>query len=152
MRSRGFTLVELLVVLVVLALVMAVMPRLFAGGQGRELAIASHDLASVLREARGLALRSGHTAAVIIDLSTGTYRLMGSDQVHRLPSRMHLTLLTTAEDRVDAASASIRFFADGSSTGGRVTLSEGSRSAAVGIDWLTGRVSLNDSIAAPGSF
>src|SRR5690348_12254506 len=135
MRSQGFTLVELLVVLVVLALVMAVMPRFFAGGQGRELAIASRDLASSLREARGLALRSGHTAAVIIDPSAGTYRLTGSDHVHRLPSRIHLTLLTTAEDRIDAASASIRFFADGSSTGGRVTLSEAGRRAAVLIDW-----------------
>ena len=34
----------------------------------------------------------------------------------------------------------VRFFADGSSTGGRVTLMVGERSYAVDVDWLTGRV------------
>ena len=34
----------------------------------------------------------------------------------------------------------IRFFPDGSSTGGRVTLMVGERSYAVDVDWLTGRV------------
>ena len=38
----------------------------------------------------------------------------------------------------------IRFQPDGSSTGGRITLADGRRRMAVGVDWLTGRVSVAD--------
>jgi hypothetical protein len=36
----------------------------------------------------------------------------------------------------------IRFFGDGSSTGGSVTILQGERRSDVTVDWLTGRVSL----------
>jgi hypothetical protein len=38
----------------------------------------------------------------------------------------------------------IRFFPDGSSTGGRIGLSRNDRRAAVAVDWLTGLVSVDD--------
>ena len=147
-RAKGFTLVELLAVLVILALVMAIMPRFFSGQGRRELAIAAHDLASTLRETRGLALRSGHSEAVLINLRTGAYRSTASDSLRQVPSTMHLSLVTTAEDRVDAATGSIRFFADGSSSGGSISLTQGARRSEVVVDWLTGRISLHESAAA----
>jgi prepilin-type N-terminal cleavage/methylation domain-containing protein len=64
MRARGFTLVELLVVLVILALVLALLPRFISGGQERvELQSETSALASALRETRGRALRDGKTAS-----------------------------------------------------------------------------------------
>jgi len=38
----------------------------------------------------------------------------------------------------------IRFNPDGSSTGGRISLADGRRRLGVGVDWLTGRVSVAD--------
>ena len=38
----------------------------------------------------------------------------------------------------------IRFYPDGSSTGGRITVSSGERKFLVDVDWLTGRVSIED--------
>jgi general secretion pathway protein H len=149
MRSKGFTLVELLAVLVILALVMLIMPRFFGGQAQRQLALAAQDLAITLRETRGLALRTGHTEAVLINLRTGAYGSTASERLRQVPSSMHISLVTTAEDRVDAATASIRFFADGSSTGGSISLTQGVRRSQVMVDWLTGRISLNDSVAAP---
>ena len=43
---------------------------------------------------------------------------------------------------------SIRFYPDGSSNGGRVTVGAGGRAFAVDVDWLTGHVTIND--APPG--
>jgi len=39
---------------------------------------------------------------------------------------------------------SIRFYPDGSSTGGRITVAAGERKYLVDVDWLTGRVSINE--------
>ncbi|TCV91049.1 hypothetical protein EC912_1171, partial [Luteibacter rhizovicinus] len=46
------------------------------------------------------------------------------------------------EDRVNATTGRIRFFPDGSSTGGRVTLGRGTREWHVNVGWLTGAVSV----------
>ena len=43
-----------------------------------------------------------------------------------------------------ATTGDIRFNPDGSSSGGRITLADGSRRVAVGVDWLTGRVTVAD--------
>jgi len=38
----------------------------------------------------------------------------------------------------------IRFFPDGSSTGGRISVARGQRTLVVEVDWLLGRVSVNE--------
>ena len=43
-----------------------------------------------------------------------------------------------SDDKVGA----IRFYPDGSSTGGRITVASGERKYLVDVDWLTGRVSI----------
>ena len=60
-----------------------------------------------------------------------------------MPAGIDLELLTVATELGGGgARGGIRFFPDGSSTGGRVTLSHGSRQYFVDVDWLTGRVSV----------
>ena len=39
---------------------------------------------------------------------------------------------------------SIRFFPDGSSTGGHISLIEGKTEYRVNVDWLTGRIAIED--------
>jgi general secretion pathway protein H len=48
--------------------------------------------------------------------------------------------LTIAGERADTRRGDIRFNPDGSSSGGRITIAEGGRRIAIGVDWLTGRV------------
>ncbi len=137
----GFTLVEMLVVLAILALVMAVMPPLLAGSQGRaELDAAARELAAALRETRSLAIRDGRSASFTLD-AAHRFRA-GGGQARSLPPSLGLAL--AAGDEAHAApSGAIRFFADGSSTGGRLTLLSGERRTDVTVDWLTGRVALD---------
>jgi hypothetical protein len=51
-------------------------------------------------------------------------------------------LLALNKDTLEPGRGIIRFFADGSSTGGVVRLVRGERRADVAIDWLTGRVAI----------
>ena len=138
-RERGFTLVELLVVLGILALVLALVPPLLSSGRtAAELSATARAIAAALRETRGLAIGRGRTEAFLVDTGTGTF---GGATLHRAPAGIGLSLFTTSDDAVDATRGFIRFFPDGSSTGGGVRLVQGDRRSDVLVDWLSGRVS-----------
>ena len=57
---------------------------------------------------------------------------------------MRDSLLTISGEQRDVTQGDIRFNPDGSSTGGRISVADGARSIAVGVDWLSGRVSVAD--------
>src|SRR5271163_887274 len=138
--STGFTLVELLVVMVIIALLMTGVPRLIAGLPGVRLRAAADDMADRLKGLHSEALRRGATMALIVDPAARTYRISTDTLPHPLPEVV---------DRVDVKSsgilpadgtAQISFFADGTATAGMVRLRHGRRAAAITVDWLTGRV------------
>lgn len=158
MASKGFTLVEMLVVLAVMALIVAIVPPFLGGGQSKaELQTAARAIEAALRETRSLAIRQGRSQAFLVDAASGSYRGGDRDRTRHVPVGIRLSLFaasdrlpggddasdTASESRRDDAPSAIRFFADGSSTGGGVRLRQGGRSAEVAVDWLTGRVSLD---------
>jgi general secretion pathway protein H len=151
MREKGFTLIELLVTLAIAASLVAIALPLLSGATERaQFKSAAHSIADALRQTRSLAIASGKDAALIIDVQ-GAYRIETAGAVHHLPTGISLVLLTTTKERRTETAGSIRFFPDGSSTGGSVRLIEGGRHYDVLIDWLTGRVSLDDRTPLPAS-
>ena len=148
-RSTGFTLVELLVVLAILALVIGLLPGLLPGAQAKaELRAATREITAALREARGQAVAVGSTAAFALDTKNGRFRA-GAALPHRLPRSVRATLVTTTEDRLDDGAGTIRFFADGGSSGGGVRLAQGERRVDIRVDWLTGHVAVEEGQHVP---
>lgn len=144
-RERGFTLLEVLVVLVIAAAGYALVIRFAAGGvSGAELKSAARVVAAGLRDARATAIATQETAAMTLDLEDRRFEVTGRDRSRHLPSRLDLKLFTAQAEIVDDRRGSIRFYPDGSSTGGRVTLGSGERKLLVDVDWLTGRVSIKE--------
>lgn len=144
---RGFTLIELMVVMVVAAAALGlVMPHFGAALSGMELKGAARDVASGLRYARGRAIALQGETAVVIDLENRSYRIEGAgdDRVHDLGRNTELHLVTGRSEVRGDREGAIRFFADGSSTGGRLTLEAGNRGFVVDVRWLTGKVSILD--------
>jgi general secretion pathway protein H len=125
-REAGFTLLELIVTLSILGL----------GLRGT-----AAQLASGLRLTRSEAILRNQSTAFEIDLAGHRYRV-GSGAVRQLPMQLQLALLTVTGEQHYAAQGAIRFNPDGSSTGGRIEVADGARSIAVGVDWLSGRVSV----------
>jgi general secretion pathway protein H len=141
-RTAGFTLIELLVVLGVLALVLAVAVPLLPGAADRTaLRTATNEIAAGLREARSLALAHGRSAAFTLDTARRAYRVGDGASWHALPASVATELFTATQEQADDVAGDIRFFSDGSSTGGGVRLVQGKAGDEIRVDWLTGRVS-----------
>ncbi|MBV8889097.1 MAG: GspH/FimT family pseudopilin [Alphaproteobacteria bacterium] len=142
--QAGFTLIELIVVLAILGFTLA----LFIGYKppwSTSLGIkgTAATLASGLRLARSEAILRDQPVAFELDLTGHRYRI-GGNPPQPLPADLSIELLTVLGERRDARDGDIRFNPDGSSTGGRISLSDSRRRVSVGVDWLTGRVSVAD--------
>jgi general secretion pathway protein H len=142
--ARGFTLLELLVTLAVLSLALVLILGYKAPWSTRlSLKGTAATLASELRLARSEAIAGNRPVSFVVDLDAHRYRV-GDGAVRHLPRRITIALLTVAGERLGKTTGAIRFNPDGSSTGGRIALAEGGQRIAIGIDWLSGRVSVAD--------
>jgi len=143
MTEKGFTLLELLVVLVIAGLVLAfVVPVGGRHGERAELARSVDQMASALRMTRSRAIRNDRPEALVVDVKQALYRDAGNAGLGAFPAGTHLTLVTTEDEQQSGALGSIRFFPDGSSTGGGITIEKGALRYDVLVDWLTGSVSI----------
>ncbi len=140
---RGFTLLELLVVLAVIGLVMVAVPMMIAGGRpGPETRAAAIEIASALRQARGESIARFRPVVFLIDVDERRYRIGENGAAKELPEKMTLSLYTARSELADETAGGIRFFPDGSATGGRVTVAHGNFRYTVAVDWLTGVVTM----------
>lgn len=139
--SRGFTLLELLVVLAIGVLIISLVPPLLSGMEGTtELRAAARQLAAGLRQARNEAVIKQREATLTLDLERRRFTVTGSAQEHALPENLSVNLFTAQAELLNTATGRIRFFPDGSSTGGRIDLANKRFAYGVDVDWLTGRV------------
>ncbi len=143
--QAGVTLLELLIVLSIMAIIAAlVVPLLGPGVSNTELKSAARQMAAGLRLARSEAVAQRLDTRVMLDLEHRTFQVERDARVHTLPREVEMKLFTAQSDLVSDRVGAIRFFPDGGSNGGRVTLASGERKFEVDIDWLTGRVAILD--------
>jgi general secretion pathway protein H len=144
--SAGVTLLELLVVLTIMAIAAAFVYPMFSGtgASTGELKSAARQIAAGLRAARSEALATRQETRLVLDLEQRSFRIDRDAYVHPLPKVIEMKLFTAQSDLVNDRVGAIRFFADGGSNGGRVTLASGARKYDIDVDWLTGRVAIRD--------
>ena len=143
-KASGFTLIELVVVLAIGVAIYAVLLAVPLGGGRADLKAAARTLASGLREAQTTAMATRRDATLTLDLEAREYLVAGEKEPRKLPDDVDLKLYTAQSEVLGERTGAIRFYPDGSSTGGRVTLASGKREYRVDVDWLTGRVSIED--------
>jgi general secretion pathway protein H len=138
-RSQaGFTLLEMLVVLAILALVTTVaMPLLHRPSDTVRLKSTAQEFVAALRATRAAAILHNSEATLVIDVSE---RKFASPVVSPrfIPKDIATTLVFAASEQSVASQAGFRFFPDGSATGGDIVLALRERQTKICIDWLTG--------------
>lgn len=143
MRSHGFSLLELMLVVLLIALIFTMVPRMLGTGvSGAELKSSVRALNSAMKLARDAAINTRREAYVTINVETREFTTTFESRTHKLNDQLTLKLFTSQADQLDQATASFRFYPDGSSNGGRVTVGANEREFAIDIDWLTGRSSI----------
>ena len=141
-RAAGFTLIEVIVVLVILGLGLALLAtRGPLRSAALDLRAATGEVAQALRLARTRAIATDRTVVVSLDPAGNAFRV-GSGPAQPLPRGVAMEALAT--QGAAPGIAAFRFAPDGSASGGRITLTAGGRQAMVGVDWLTGRVTVGE--------
>jgi general secretion pathway protein H len=140
--ESGFTLFEMMVVLTIVAL----MTVLIIAGQNRvspsvHARAAAQALSGALREARSEAMMQDRSVSFTLDVSNRTYR-WGNSPRQALSDDLRLSLLIGDDQLRPGEGASIRFDPDGSSSGGRISIDGDNQIWIVGVDWLSGRVTI----------
>jgi general secretion pathway protein H len=143
-RDGGFTLIELVVVFAILAMVLVLlMGRGFAPSRTLDLRASANQLAAGLREARAQAIFANRPTQLHIDLANRLWQAPDG-VVTALPATATVRVVTLAGNLDRDRGGNIGFEPDGSSSGGRIELADGASRIDIGIDWLTGRVSVGD--------
>jgi general secretion pathway protein H len=139
-NSRGFSLLELVLVLMVLGLSgLIVLPNVEKGLRDRDLRRSALALAAAARELRSQALRQGVPQRLVLNMSESSYRV-ARNEVH-FPASIKIDAVAGAEV-LDDGSRQFLFFPNGSTFGGRIDLSSGadSTSYSIRLHPLTGTV------------
>jgi general secretion pathway protein H len=130
-RASGFSLLEMVVVLAILAMAAALIaPRAAAWRDDMRIEQAARDLATGLRAARAAAIHANREAVFVLDGVTGRYWSDVAPAPKALPKRV---------SAMDGVPRTIRFFPDGGTSGGTLRLSEANRIAVIQVDSLSGR-------------
>ncbi len=134
--------IELIVVLAIMSVMIAmvanrgspVSPSIHARG-------AIRAISGALRAARSEAVMSNRSVAFNVDTTNRRF-WWGNNPPVSLSGDLNVALLTASDQTANGAVGRIRFDPDGGSTGGRVAIAGGDRTWWIGVDWLSGRVSI----------
>ena len=137
-KDTGLTLLELLVVISVMALIAVALPSVLArpAAHGDTVRAVLADL----RAARAEAVFAGTPVDMVLDIDRRRYGKGLADR--NLPEGTEMTVTTAREITGPGRAPVIRFFPDGSASGGRIGVATGAQSDVIEVRWLTGGVAL----------
>jgi general secretion pathway protein H len=113
--ARGFTLIELMLVLMLMGIAsVIVMPNIEKGMQDREVRRSALGLAAAARNLRSRAIDEGMPQLLVLDIEQNNYRAARGAEVH-LPADVKFTSVVGGE--IIDRDAPIRFLPNGAATG-----------------------------------
>lgn len=119
--ARGFTLIEMTVVIAVIAIAMGVVvPMIDAGITAREVRRAARQIAATMHHLRTEAVSQGAPVAMQIDVDQNSIETVGGGRWAVLTERA--VIEDVAAEEVERGRFRIRFFPNGSNTGAAVVL------------------------------
>src|SRR6202163_603668 len=136
--ERGFTLLEMVCVLAVIAMLAAVLLPLIPHQTSRSrLQAYALQAATLLKADRNAAIRHQAQVATLVDTETRSIRSGVSREMIRIPDDVHFDALLPQTCRQRAALSTISFFADGMSCGGTIALTRLDTGHEGRVNWLT---------------
>ncbi|NRP89023.1 hypothetical protein GFPCMMHI_04948 [Ensifer adhaerens] len=141
--QEGFTLIEVLAVVAIMTLVASIaLPVLKRPPDRVAVEATARRVAAVMRLAHAQAISSNKETLVEIDVESRRVSPPSGSQIP-LPADMSMTVVAARPERISGSALGLRFFPDGTSTGGDVVLALRDRRAKISVNWLTGEATLD---------
>ena len=138
--ARGFTLLELIVVLLLAGLVAALVAPSFSGTlESARLRSGAAEVRSVLTLARTLAASGSKVRTVSFDIEKGEFAVLGEARTYLLPEGVRIESARVGGAVVEEETFRVRFFPDGSAEEAEIVVSSASGGGIrVTVEPLTG--------------
>jgi general secretion pathway protein H len=144
-HQHGFTLLEMVCVIALIALMAAVLlPFLPQHTSRARLQAYALQAASLLKADRNAAIARRANVTTLVDPPSRAIRSGVSSQFLRIPDDVRFDALLPRTCRHRAALSAISFFADGMSCGGTIALARLDTTYEIRVNWLTGRIEIVD--------
>lgn len=141
-RELGFTLFEMLAVMVILSLVFAAVP--IAARSTSPIAKAKNDAATISARLRGLraaAIATSGQKFAVVDIAKRQIRFDDGRAPITIDRALSISVTSADSERTANGLRGIRFYPNGGSSGATITIASGSNGYRIRVNWLTGRVS-----------
>jgi general secretion pathway protein H len=142
-RERGFTLLEMVCVIALIAMLVAVVlpfvPRHTSRSRLQAFAL---EAATLLKADRNAAIRRQAEVSTVVDARSHAIRSGATAQTLRIPDDVRFDAMLPQSCRQRAALLAISFFADGMSCGGTIALARLDTAYEIRVNWLTGRIEI----------
>ena len=142
--GNGFTLLEMLVVLVLLSFMVVIVPPSLSRPTTGELKMLTQQMASALRYTRSKAIAAKAEATFNLDVEERWYQYPGVPHGQQFSESLVVKFTAARKEFVNTTMGGIRFYADGSSTGGEIAISQADRQQIITVSWITGKVKVHD--------
>ena len=139
---RGFTLFELLIVMTILAISIGAVFTFYRPNSGvTTLKALASQIATKIRDTRIAAIYSQRDQLVMVDIDKRNFIFQNGKSNIILPRDIKLTMTGASGEKYSNNQLAVRFFPNGSSTGGVITFLREKQAYEIRVNWLTGRVS-----------
>ena len=149
--QRGFTLLEIILVIAIIAAASVLAATAMGGGfQGMQLKASARQIAANLRYTRAQAIETGRPQRFVIDPARHTWQ---APKAHHgeIPPKLEIVFTgarEAAKSGTPRGQGAILFFPDGAATGGRIRLTAGTAAWNIDVAWLTGQVQVKQGVVA----
>lgn len=141
-RSRGVTLLELLVALAIISLALVLFAPFSSRATGRDAGRRDAELMiAAVRSARADALASGRPIDFIFDAGLHEYGVDGQ-KMTRISPAIEMSFTGAREFMTSSGAGVLRLYPDGSTSGAVVRIVSGRETDEIIVDWLTGAARL----------
>jgi general secretion pathway protein H len=141
--QRGFTLLEMVCVLALIAMMAAVLLPFFPNHTSRaRLEGYALQAATLLKADRNAAIRRGLDVATLVDAGGRVIRSGATADMIRIPDDVRFEALLPRTCGRREALSTISFSASGMSCGGAIALSRSDAGYEIRVNWLTGRIEI----------
>ena len=140
-KTRGFTLLELLIVLAIGAGLFAILPLVSErGAKNTEMDAAARILIADLRVLRQAAIRERHETNLVVDAGGARYLRSGDTLFRSLPKGVAIALKPLAQTGPRRDEEALVFYPDGTTSGGELALRSAAQSIVINVAWPFGRI------------